>query len=84
MEAAAAVLLQGLTAHYLVTDSYRVQPGDWALVHAAAGGVGLLLTQLIKTRGGRVIGTTSTPEKARWARQAIVVSDQDARKKERC
>jgi NADPH:quinone reductase len=70
LESAAAVLLQGLTAQYLVAESYRVQPGDWALVHAAAGGVGLLLTQLVKLRGGRVIGTTSTPEKADLARQA--------------
>ena len=69
-ETAAAVLLQGLTADYLVTDSYAVQPGDWVVVHAAAGGVGLLLTQLVKLRGGRVIGTTSTPEKAAVARSA--------------
>jgi NADPH2:quinone reductase len=47
-----------------------VQPGDWAIVHAAAGGVGLLLTQLVKQRGGRVIATTSTPEKAQLARDA--------------
>jgi NADPH:quinone reductase len=65
---AAATLLQGMTAHYLVNDSYPVQPGDWAVVHAAAGGVGLLLTQLVKQRGGRVVATTSTPEKAELAR----------------
>jgi NADPH2:quinone reductase len=67
---AAATLLQGITAHSLVNDSYPVQPGDWAIVHAAAGGVGLLLTQLVKQRGGRVIATTSTPEKAQLAREA--------------
>ena len=67
---AAATLLQGITAHYLVNDSYPVQPGDWTVVHAAAGGVGLLLTQLVKQRGGRVIATTSTPDKAELARAA--------------
>ncbi|HEY9369083.1 quinone oxidoreductase [Streptomyces sp.] len=69
-EAAAAVLLQGMTAHYLVNDAYPVQPGDTVLVHAAAGGMGLVLTQLITHLGGRVIGTTSTPEKAQLARRA--------------
>jgi NADPH2:quinone reductase len=59
-DVAAATPLQGITAHYLVNDSYPVQPDDWAIVHAAAGGVGLLLTQLIKQRGGRVIATTAT------------------------
>ena len=67
---AAATLLQGMTAHYLVNDSYAVQPGDWAVVHAAAGGVGLLLVQLVKQRGGRVIATTSSPDKAELARDA--------------
>jgi NADPH:quinone reductase len=69
-EVAAATLLQGITAHYLANDSYPVRPGDWAIVHAAAGGVGLLLTQLVKQRGGRVIATTSSPEKAQLARDA--------------
>ncbi len=69
-ELAAAVPLQGMTAHYLCTSSYPVQPGDTVLVHAAAGGVGLLLTQMVKLRGGRVIGTASTEEKAALARQA--------------
>jgi len=69
-EVAAAALLQGMTAHYLAADSYPVQPGDWVIVHAAAGGVGLLLTQIAKARGGRVIATTSTEEKAALARQA--------------
>ncbi len=69
-EQAAAVLLQGLTAHYLTHSTYAVQPGDTALVHAAAGGVGLLLTQMVKLLGGRVIGTVSSPEKERIAREA--------------
>jgi NADPH2:quinone reductase len=70
LDVAAASLLQGLTAHYLASDSYAVQPGDWVLVHAGAGGVGLLLTQIAVARGGRVIATTSTPEKAELARAA--------------
>ena len=69
-EVAAAALLQGMTAHYLACDSYPVGDGDWVLVHAAAGGVGLLLTQIAKSRGGRVIATTSTTEKADLARTA--------------
>jgi NADPH2:quinone reductase len=69
-EAAAAAILQGLTAHYLANDSYPIAEGDWVLVHAAAGGVGLLLTQIAKLRGGRVIATTSTGEKAELARAA--------------
>ena len=69
-EMAAAALLQGMTAHYLANDSYPIEDGDWVVVHAAAGGVGLLLTQLAKLRGGRVIATTSTEEKAALAREA--------------
>jgi NADPH2:quinone reductase len=69
-DVAAAALLQGMTAHYLAWDSYPVEEGDWVVVHAAAGGVGLLLTQLAKVRGGRVIATTSTDEKARLAHEA--------------
>ena len=69
-EVAAAAILQGMTAHYLAYDSYPMEPGDWVVVHAAAGGVGLLLTQLAKLRGGQVIATTSTDEKAALARQA--------------
>jgi NADPH2:quinone reductase len=69
-EVAAAALLQGMTAHYLVFDSYPVQAGDAVLVHAAAGGMGLLLTQLASMLGARVIGTVSTPEKEKLARQA--------------
>jgi NADPH2:quinone reductase len=67
---AAALLLQGMTAHYLVTDTFRLGPGHTALVHAAAGGVGLLLVQLAKRAGARVFGTVSTPEKAELARRA--------------
>ena len=69
-DTAAAAMLQGLTAHYLVTSTYAVKPGDTVLVHAAAGGVGLLLTQLVKARGGKVIGTVSPPEKEALAREA--------------
>jgi NADPH2:quinone reductase len=69
-EVAAAAVMQGLTAHYLASDSYSIADGDWVVVHAAAGGVGLLLTQLAKLRGGRVIATTSSGEKAQLARQA--------------
>jgi NADPH2:quinone reductase len=69
-EVAAALPLQGLTAHYLMTSSYPVEPGDTVLVHAAAGGVGLLLTQLATAAGARVIGTVSTEEKERLARTA--------------
>ncbi len=67
---AAAVMLQGLTAHYLVNSTYSVREGDTCLIHAAAGGVGLLLVQMAKMRGARVIGTTSTEEKAALARGA--------------
>ena len=69
-DVAAAVLMQGVTAHYLATDTYRVQPGDTVLVHSAAGGVGQLLTQVVTLRGGRVIGTVSTEQKAEVARAA--------------
>jgi NADPH2:quinone reductase len=63
-------MLQGITAHYLATSTHSVRAGDTAVVHAAAGGVGLLLTQLVKLLGGRVIATVSTPEKAELARGA--------------
>jgi NADPH2:quinone reductase len=69
-ELAAAALLQGLTAHYLTHDTAPVGPGDAVLVHAAAGGMGLLLTQLAKLRGARVIATVSTVDKERVARDA--------------
>jgi NADPH2:quinone reductase len=69
-EVAAAVLLQGMTAHYLTESTYPVKKGDAVLIHAAAGGVGLLLVQLAKRRGARVIATVSTGEKERLAREA--------------
>lgn len=69
-EDAAAALLQGMTAWSLVEQVYRVQAGDDVLLHAAAGGVGLLLTQLVTARGGRVIATVSTDDKERLARDA--------------
>jgi NADPH:quinone reductase len=66
----AAAMLQGMTAHYLAVDTYPLKKGDSCLVHAAAGGVGLLLCQIAKMRGATVIGTVSTDEKARLARGA--------------
>jgi NADPH:quinone reductase len=69
-EQAAAVMLQGMTAHYLVHSTYKLQQGETALVHAAAGGVGLLLVQMAKKIGARVIGTAGTKEKAQLARDA--------------
>lgn len=79
---AAGLPVQGLTAHYLATSTFPVTEGDDVLVHAAAGGVGLLLTQVVTLRGGRVIATVSTPEKAELARQAgaaqvILYEDED-------
>ncbi|WGD37160.1 quinone oxidoreductase [Lysinibacter sp. HNR] len=70
LETAAAIPLQGLTAHYLCTSVHPASPGETALVHAGAGGVGLLLTQLLVSRGVTVITTTSTPQKAELSRQA--------------
>lgn len=67
---AAAIMLQGLTAHYLVRGSYFINKGDYVLIHAAAGGVGLLLVQIAKHLGAFVIGTVSTPEKAKIAKEA--------------
>lgn len=69
-EVAAAAMLQGMTAHYLVHACRETKPGETALVHAAAGGVGLLLCQMLRTAGARVIGTCSTEEKAALAREA--------------
>ena len=79
---AAAVMLQGITAHYLATSTYPLKPGETALVHAGAGGVGLLLTQIAKMRGARVISTVSTPEKAALSRSAgadevVMYTEQD-------
>jgi NADPH2:quinone reductase len=81
-DVAVGALLQGMTAHFLVNDTYPVQPGDDVLVHAAAGGVGLLLCQVAKRRGARVIGTVSSEAKARLAREAgadevIIYTEQD-------
>src|SRR2546421_256458 len=65
-----AAMLQGLTAHYLVSSTYPVAPGETVLIHAAAGGVGLLLVQMVKLRGGRVLATVSSSEKENRARDA--------------
>jgi NADPH2:quinone reductase len=67
---AAAAMLQGMTAHYLSHDTYPLKRGETALVHAGAGGVGLLLTQMAKNLGARVITTVSTEEKAKLSREA--------------
>ncbi|MFE2109540.1 quinone oxidoreductase family protein [Kitasatospora sp. NPDC059463] len=69
-ESAAAVMMQGLTASHLATETYPVGPGDTAVVHAAAGGVGRLLTQLVKARGGRVVALVSREDKAPVAKAA--------------
>jgi NADPH2:quinone reductase len=69
-EEAAAVMLQGMTAHYLSHDTYPLKKGETALIHAAAGGVGLLLVQMAHNIGARVIATVSTDEKAKLARAA--------------
>ena len=66
----AVLMLQGMTAHYLACTTYPLERGDTCLVHAAAGGVGLLLCQIAKLRGARVVGTVSTSEKAALAREA--------------
>src|SRR5580658_7653334 len=81
-EQAAAAMVHGLTAHYLVNDAHKLKAGETALVHAAAGGVGLLLVQMARTIGARVIGTVSSEEKATLAREAgadevIVFTKQD-------
>lgn len=81
-ETAAAAMLQGMTAHYLTHSTWPLSAGDTCLVHAAAGGVGLLLTQMAGKRGARVIGTVSTREKADLARafgadEVILYTEQD-------
>ena len=68
--AGASAMLQGMTAHYLAHSTYPLKAGDTCVVHAAAGGVGLLLCQMAKRAGARVIGTVSTEEKAKLAREA--------------
>ena len=70
LKIAAAVMLQGITAHYLCNSTFPVQEGNITVVHAAAGGVGLLLTQMVKRRGGIVVATTSTTAKAVLAQRA--------------
>ncbi len=82
LEHAAAALLQGMTAHYLAYSTYPLKKGDTALVHAGAGGVGLLLTQIAARIGARVITTVSTKEKAELSREAgasdvILYTEQD-------
>jgi NADPH:quinone reductase len=79
---AAAAMLQGMTAHYLVNSTYPLKKGETALIHAAAGGVGLLLVQMARSIGARAIGTVGTEEKAKLAREAgaeevIVYTQQD-------
>ncbi len=79
---AAAAMLQGMTAHYLVHSTYPLKKGETALIHAAAGGVGLLLVQMAKDLGVRVIGTAGSPEKAKLAKEAgadetILYNEQD-------
>jgi NADPH2:quinone reductase len=69
-ETAAAMMMQGLTASHFVFETYMIKPGDIVLVHSAAGGVGLILTQIIKILGGKVIGRVSTESKAEIARAA--------------
>jgi NADPH2:quinone reductase len=81
-EQAAATMLQGMTAHYLVKSAYPLKPGETALIHAAAGGVGLLLVQMAKQIGARVIATAGTHQKTKLAREAgadelIVYTEQD-------
>ncbi len=81
-EQAAAAMMHGLTAHYLANDAHKLKAGETALVHAAAGGVGLLLVQMARAIGARVIGTASSEEKAKLAREAgadevIVFTKQD-------
>ena len=82
LDTAAAVVLPGMTAHYLTHSTYAIQRGDTVLIHAAAGGTGLLLVQIAKKRGARVIGTTSTAEKAALTKEngadaMILYTEQD-------
>ena len=82
LKTAAAVMLQGTTAHYLTSSTFPLKPGDTALVHAAAGGVGQLIVQAARIRGARVIGTAGTAAKAALAREAgagdvILYTEQD-------
>lgn len=85
-DTAAAVMLQGMTAHYLTHSTYPLRKGETILLHAAAGGVGLLLIQIAKSLGARVIGTVSTEEKATLAREAgadqVILYERDDFEKE--
>lgn len=88
MEIGVALMLQGMTAHYMTHSAYLLQPGDWCLIHAAAGGVGQLLTQLAKRRGATVIATMGSPEKAEIARSrgadyTILYTQEDFRERVR-
>ncbi len=81
-ESGAAVMLQGMTAHYLTHSTFALKPGNWCLIQAAAGGAGLMLVQIAKIAGATVIGTVSTPEKAELAKEngadhIILYKDQD-------
>src|SRR5207237_8160012 len=76
---AAAAMLQGMTAHYLVTDTFPLRPGHMCLIHAAAGGVGQLFCQLASRAGAHVLGTAGGPEKARVAKQAGAHETNDSR-----
>lgn len=81
-EQATAAMMQGLTAHYLINDAHKLKAGETVLIHAAAGGVGLLVVQMARAIGARVIGTASSPEKAQLAREAgaddvIIFTQQD-------
>lgn len=83
---AAAIALSGFTALTFITEAYAAQPGEWVLVHAAAGGLGTILTQFLSARGVHVIGTTSTPQKAEIAKSngvehVIVTSQEDTVKR---
>ncbi len=85
-ETAAAMMLKGLTAQYLLRQTYRVKEGDWILVHAAAGGVGQILCQWGRALGAKVIGTVGSPEKAKIAKKAgaqhtILYRDEDFAKR---
>ncbi len=88
-EQGAAFPLQGMTAHYLLHEFHKLQPGDTVLIHAAAGGMGLLLVQWAKHLGARVLGTVSSEQKAKTAREAgadevIIYTEQDFVKESKC
>src|SRR5206468_5758479 len=82
IKSAAAAMLQGMTAHYLVTDTFPLRPGHMCLMHAAAGGVGLLFCQLASRAGAHVIGTAGSSEKVRLAKEAGAHDAIDYRKQD--